>query len=1493
MTHPAMSEVSQYRKKLELCFGGKMIIYRTRRFEDHLDEYGKRDFLESREEKIRAARTQAEASRVTRPYAGFLVTKSSNFRLIASVEKIGNRSVFIWHEILKRGDQEYKSFSNYSNQILSRLDMDDLRRHVDEAIARELEASRPVPLPDNFLHWLDPIPAISTVGDTSDFVVFETKSWVSDMEGRIADRWPIYELTKSIVDELQDHNVESSDRVHQKESGKFRIYAQKTESKKIFILGLTETQEKVREVIPLPMGEDIRYARRTYPSWLLADEQLWFAIQQKETHNLALSPEEELLLEKAAGQTSDTVVLPMFINGQAGSGKSTMLAYVFAGLVEMWRGQQAGGLPLFVTYNSHLLEKTKETTRKILKARASTRNSLQNDQQDVDDLQRNFLSWHDYLLTKIKFDETARFKKWNRVDYNDFILGWESKGGKLPPLQIPNRNEYSPAMVWYVIRTLIKGSDIDGDLHPDDYQIELTRDEQTVSKEDYRKIFESYYSAWYQPALRNNGLWDDQDLTFEALKAVEDALEPSEISALVVDEAQDFTRRELRLITRATVFSSYEIPPMGRGVRPPIILAGDPLQTLSPTGFRWSAVKAGIYEELRGLFGNDARDPFFTELMKNYRSVEPIVKLANSIQLWRSHLFGLSEIRPQEAWSPEEDVSGPERFSLDQIDEDEFIRFAADTVLIVPCEEGGEIEYVRSDPVLSRMFPDASEKNPPATVFSAASIKGLEYEKVLLFKFGESAIGIDWGAREEDERDLVSEYFFNKLYVAATRATHHLYVVDTAEGDDALWSHFSGDSISHLVKVSEKRHNQSFTLDHVSGIEYGASDLSGVQEQNPRQNAEKTKAYALETGSARKMRQAASNFRRANDRREATECEALALKFEGDLISAGKKFVESRNHDEAWRCLWDCQAWSELDSIDTKADVASSAERAAVAFMVVENPTINQVVQFCEEMVSRSDRRLFQGETWSIVAKELSNHIASLKKPVEPDKSGCLPGALEILWEAGHLEVAKVAVDLFMEDGNLMKARRILERLDPTHPDVALRLFEIDGSPGGLRHLRRAKLNDKIRQHWNDSGQPYDSEWLTYLLPALEGNEFVIDRLSVLIEVGDLPTAKGEFLAQSSLNRETAEILSRIVQVLVDQGQIGEAVEFVDEACEITGSPQRGIVYQRLLVSIASSFEKRKWEIPERELRELRELCPNLFNILAGGRGKFDRLSPENVPAIGAVFEVAGRFNWAAKVYLLCIDSRELKLRDYCRRRALLMATEQLKDVKLRGTDRAKIQQEQQSNSASWNIELDQRGMVRLIAIDESEETAEDPHPSGKIGSVQWFTADGTDLMVNIVENGLFEGASVSLVGGTHQPSQNILIAEGSPESVSLRAGDLEVLVGLGQEVRISIYRKDVLVGAMLVYRRSGKLSSRPAPTRRTRALVQAEGTSRATSQRGNGTARKIAVYELANELGVQTKEVLSVARSVGALVRRGDSKLSPEDAERIRRAHARRMGSD
>lgn len=758
------------------------------------------------------------------PVAPYKKRRFAKFRLIAREVTIDERRVLVLCEMFKRDDLRYIEF--LQNRELSVPDA-LIERTARECVAAASTSRKPVEEPSTDLRgWLTPLSELQTGATRTDFDIHETKDWIRQVqkvfleEGRGTQL--LHKVVLDLIQGLSEGDTESGRPVgiaNYEGSGNCYIIWAKRDATSICLLDALiqrPTQEQLDRATQTLLSENYRAEiRRAYPSFATLDEELWMDIQQSEEGNLFLSQDELLLLKSLAGSQSDESPeeteppsggsLPALISGRAGTGKSTMLAYVFAALMQKQARMNLAGRPVYVTYNPRLLDNARKSIAGLLRSNAQFRASLNFEQQRkleiaLQSLNTDYvLSYHDLLRLYLSDEDRQDFLEARRIDFSKFKAAYNGTRGELSPF--PNyqlRLRVSAERAWYIIRQFIKGAtehserltaenvedirDLHGELP--------AADRQGVSEEEVAEVFTDVFLSWYRPQLENRGLWDDQDLVSCALEGLKKpAEERPHITAIVCDEAQDFTSREIRFLVRCCELLRFDLQRI-QPLTVPIVLAGDSLQTLSPSGFRWSAVKAILYEEIWGACGREC-DPTSLSLLKNYRSNEAIVRFGNFIQLHRKYLFPNREdsrdIKPQAAW----DISpgpAPLYFRLGlNITEEEIREIAKDKLLLLPCEESGEREFLARDPILRSLVDGKTKEEVTeflATVLSSAAAKGDEFPEVFLYNFGQHFEDEKFDVKPDRERagDFAREFFLNKLYVAASRPRQSLVIVETGSG---------------------------------------------------------------------------------------------------------------------------------------------------------------------------------------------------------------------------------------------------------------------------------------------------------------------------------------------------------------------------------------------------------------------------------------------------------------------------------------------------------------------------------------------------------------------------------------------------------------------------------------------------------------------------------------------------------------------------------------
>ena len=261
---------------------------------------------------------------------------------------------------------------------------------------------------------------------------------------------------------------------------------------------------------------------------------------------------------------------------------------------------------------------------------------------------------------------------------------------------------------------------------------------------------------------------------------------------IVLDECQDLTHLEFELLTRLV---------KGRDARR-FSIAGDPMQTLNPTGFDWGRIKSlfinkGVDKEVV------STSPFHT----NYRSQRHIVDLANGIQHVREKVTNVESVIM--APSLPAGQNRPYLVSVGGVESGELLDVLKDAgkgrnnaVLITWASDDQAIKSLLEgeDAVLSSIwnefrpedYVDADGFRSVFAIHSTTSIKGSETDSVILYKFlstKESRQKLasmltpyeDLTGASSSEKISVA-YAFSKLYVAVTRAHQNVFIFEDKEG---------------------------------------------------------------------------------------------------------------------------------------------------------------------------------------------------------------------------------------------------------------------------------------------------------------------------------------------------------------------------------------------------------------------------------------------------------------------------------------------------------------------------------------------------------------------------------------------------------------------------------------------------------------------------------------------------------------------------------------
>lgn len=832
-------------------------------------------------------------------------------------------------------------------------------------------------------------------------MIFELPEWNASMEEVLADDWRILgEGISRIVDNPYTTGVQ------QEGSDFFSLYLPtidytityriEANGCHVYLLQVVHGKNaNIKELIDKQYGNpniaELRnFATKCYPSYFTIDYDAWKAIENDSEANLALSEEEV--------QTLQTIKYPFFVSGLAGSGKSTILYYLFANAYRHVVNEDLTDHDLlFLSYSRNLVENARGIVKSILcyhtsnGATDSEKEKMQNYLNDREKLARfneSFMPFQEFIRNSfLDVAERAMFPADNYIGYKEFKARYEKD------CQLREKSKFSPDIVWSVIRTYIKGRGLE-DFTDQDYRGgALVNKDRSVTNEDFRDIYK-IYKSWYCHIYENGEGWDDLDLVRYALKKQDRDQVFHHYAVVFCDEAQDFTKLETDLILRLSVHSQYDLSQNEESQRIPIAFAGDPNQTINPTGFRWGSTQDifnNSFKEALGKFQGFKPNI----LRRNYRSLEGIVKFANTLQSIRHQHFhdgtegrNLQMVRSggEEVMKTADTHSYIAYYSLDE--HAEAIAANLNHAIIITPDEG---EHSGLDAFLQKAQ-DRLEEKQQLKLHTAISSKGLEFKAIMLYKFGcDKAASIFQKIVNGKEITDASEryelsHFFTKLYIAVSRAKRVLYIVDTKEGYDTFWKYFVEEDLWKQVisrlNLTEKDRN---LVGYVSTGEITAMSVRLRENYNPKEYALTLFQKALTDENSDTMRAALSAFREAQMGKRSDECEAYIELFDRHFEKAGDLFLKMCEYDKAVDAYWNGKCWKKvIEATDMSNSEVANVRRQIARFMSGSIKVADFIAKWKEQESLFQDyvRSAREKDLWCAIFDRLQKECSGLK-PVD------------------------------------------------------------------------------------------------------------------------------------------------------------------------------------------------------------------------------------------------------------------------------------------------------------------------------------------------------------------------------------------------------------------------------------------------------------------------------------------------------------------------------
>ena len=511
-------------------------------------------------------------------------------RFIWYKETRGNITIYVLRKVFTNHDEYTKEINEHkvgkwiSQHLLSaneRIELDARFMEIEKQQKRK-------PLPQEYIKYEDRI----AFDKYQDVIIYEMPTWKEGMKN--IENTYLQSVLNAIAEDMYKNSCEDEPFLFFTTDTGYTITYRYGETKSngkadIFLMQIVKGHKpdvaKLRE-----KGYDVydfvklkSYSNKCYPDYFTYDIDVWKDIEKDDEANLVLSDEELDVLNK--------VQYPFFISGLAGSGKSTILYYLFANAYQNIVKQPNQKL-LFLSYNAGLVEKAKKAVKNILcnnhnynlgkeYFEGSEKDKFDNTKRDKH-FNDSFRDFRNFLLSLLTDEERPFFEDNKHINFDKFCTLYNKEC-------YYGNHELSVPIVWSIIRTFIKGQGVE-DFTSNDYGSKiLSKKDMTVDFETYCKAYQ-IYKTWYKGYYDRGEHWDDLDLVRYIIHHPRTKLFHQYL-VVFCDEAQDFTKIEIELILRFTVHSKYLLSEHPDAKRVPIAFAGDPNQTISPTGFRWAGTK--------------------------------------------------------------------------------------------------------------------------------------------------------------------------------------------------------------------------------------------------------------------------------------------------------------------------------------------------------------------------------------------------------------------------------------------------------------------------------------------------------------------------------------------------------------------------------------------------------------------------------------------------------------------------------------------------------------------------------------------------------------------------------------------------------------------------------------------------------------------------------------------------------------------------------------
>ncbi len=690
---------------------------------------------------------------------------------------------------------------------------------------------------------------------------------------------------------------------------------------------------------------------KAYPNWTLNNADLWTKIEKNnELGNLSLLPEQTEFLKNFK--------FPKYINGQAGSGKSTMLYYLFANVYYYKYAGEIKGDVIFLTENEKLLDHTKKSVYDLLLHNPEF--DLSTEDIAIVNVDKHFYPFKNFLLGLLPEDNML-FSPDKYLNFSKFKYLYEQS-----KIATHIKNKFSAELVWFTLSTYVYGNSLKCQITSENYESEMPKEgKELISIEDLRGIEKEIINPFYNKLLLEDNYWDKIKL----IKYINDNIEVSKsYEVIFCDEAQDFSKVELEFIMKLSSYAKYNLSKVEQF---PVVFAGDALQTVNPTGFRSEALTAMIYNELTNSKTGYKLDQSSLEFTPNYnyRSSQSIVNVANAIQNYRKQEFSASIKKPQSSKRPV--VFKNEHLNVfvdfETFNKDEKLQDKIEFKTIIVPVNYDEIESFKEHNNILKKY-----KN----IISAVDAKGLDFSEVVIFGFGDYILNASGGIYEY-------RYLYNKLYVAVTRAQAELVIIDSLESKESFWKPLIEKYLQSEWSMEMKPPPKSFE----DIIVFDSGEIIQSTAYVLENDAIRQKEQGLIEKNIPLLQVASSHFIKIGNKKEYYVCLAKIEEIKGQWEKASefylKKEVGEDGIEFATSSYWNGQLWTELVNLNTTIKSKRQLLKVIIAKLFLNNSITESYLKDLYENLPELNKLLnstpWKKDVLNLLVELLSNEFEEEK----------------------------------------------------------------------------------------------------------------------------------------------------------------------------------------------------------------------------------------------------------------------------------------------------------------------------------------------------------------------------------------------------------------------------------------------------------------------------------------------------------------------------------